>query len=152
RFALLAATALLSATTWSAADVTVTVKNDLDIARPSETIELNWSDVEKGLPKNTKADRVVVTDSSGKAVVAQPIFFNGQKKPADQLVFQADFAPNESKTFTIKPGEPTPYEPKVYGRWVPERFDDFAWENDKIAFRIYGPQLEIVEPGSSGVD
>jgi hypothetical protein len=152
RFALLAAAAVLTSAQWSAADVTVTAKNDLNVARPSETIELNWSDVEKGLPKNAKADRVVVTDSSGKAVVAQPIFFNGQKKPADHLVFQADFGPGESKTFTIKPAEPTPYEPKVYGRWIPERFDDFAWENDKIAFRIYGPQLEIVEPGSSGVD
>jgi hypothetical protein len=148
----LAAAALFSTCGLAAAEVTVTVKNDLDLARPSETVELNWSDVEKGLPNNIKADRVVVTDSSGKPVVAQPIFFHGQKKPADQFVFQSDFGPNESKTFTIKPGAPEPYEPKVYGRWVPERFDDFAWENDKVAFRIYGPQLEIVEPASSGVD
>lgn len=27
----------------------------------------------------------------------------------------------------------------AYGRFVPERQDDFAWENDKVAFRIYGP-------------
>ncbi len=27
----------------------------------------------------------------------------------------------------------------AYGRFVPEREDDFAWENDKVAFRIYGP-------------
>jgi len=25
------------------------------------------------------------------------------------------------------------------GRFVPERQDDFAWENDKVAFRVYGP-------------
>jgi hypothetical protein len=131
---------------------TITVKNDLDLARPAETVEVPWSDLEKGLPNNTKADRVVVSDSSGKDVVAQPIYLHGQKKPAEMLIFQADFAPNESKTFTIKPGEPKPYEPKVYGRWVPERNDDFAWENDKVAFRIYGPLLEIVEPASSGVD
>lgn len=24
-------------------------------------------------------------------------------------------------------------------RFVPERMDDFAFENDKVAFRIYGP-------------
>jgi hypothetical protein len=27
----------------------------------------------------------------------------------------------------------------AYGRFVPEREDDFAWENDKVAFRVYGP-------------
>jgi len=27
----------------------------------------------------------------------------------------------------------------AYGRFVPEREDDFTWENDKVAFRIYGP-------------
>ncbi len=31
---------------------------------------------------------------------------------------------------------------KTYGRYVPERKDDFAWENDKIAFRMYGKALE----------
>ena len=29
--------------------------------------------------------------------------------------------------------------PKAFGRFVPEREDDFAWENDKVAFRVYGP-------------
>ena len=33
---------------------------------------------------------------------------------------------------------PTP-EVMAYGRFVPEREDDFTWENDKVAFRIYGP-------------
>ena len=28
---------------------------------------------------------------------------------------------------------------KAYGRFVPERQDDFTWENDKVAFRVYGP-------------
>jgi hypothetical protein len=27
----------------------------------------------------------------------------------------------------------------AFGRFVPEREDDFAWENDKVAFRVYGP-------------
>ncbi len=128
------------------------MKNDSDIDRKSETVEVQWSDIEKSLPAKTRPDHVIVTDSDDKAIVVQPIFPSGQKKPAGELVFQSDFKPNETKTFTLKPGQPEPYEPRVYGRWVPERFDDFAWENDKIAFRIYGPQLEIVEPGSSGVD
>lgn len=31
--------------------------------------------------------------------------------------------------------------PSTFCRFVPERADDFAWENDKIAFRAYGPAL-----------
>lgn len=29
----------------------------------------------------------------------------------------------------------------TYCRYVPERSDDFAWENDLVAFRVYGPAL-----------
>ena len=29
----------------------------------------------------------------------------------------------------------------VYARFVPERADDFAFENDKVAFRVNGPAL-----------
>jgi len=39
----------------------------------------------------------------------------------------------------------------AYGRFVPEREDDFTWENDKVAFRIYGPKSKGVGP-VSGVD
>lgn len=31
---------------------------------------------------------------------------------------------------------------KAYGRFNRERFDDFAWGNDKIAHRTYGKALE----------
>ncbi len=31
--------------------------------------------------------------------------------------------------------------PTAFCRFVPERSDDFAWENDKVAFRVYGPAL-----------
>ncbi len=31
--------------------------------------------------------------------------------------------------------------PRAYARLVPERKDDLAWENDKVAFRVYGPAL-----------
>ena len=32
-------------------------------------------------------------------------------------------------------------EARTFCRFVPERSDDFAWENDKVAFRAYGPAL-----------
>lgn len=42
-------------------------------------------------------------------------------------------------------------EPAAFARFVPERQDDFAWENDKVAFRVYGPAAPQ-KGHSSGID
>ena len=43
--------------------------------------------------------------------------------------------------------------PRATVRHAPERFDDILWENDRAAYRIYGPALEKHEPPSgSGID
>ncbi|RYD43437.1 MAG: DUF4861 domain-containing protein [Verrucomicrobiaceae bacterium] len=44
-----------------------------------------------------------------------------------------------------------PAEPRTFARFVPERMDDFAWENDLVAFRTYGPALRS-GPEDSGID
>lgn len=41
--------------------------------------------------------------------------------------------------------------PRAYARLVPERKDDLAWENDKVAFRVYGPALRSGAE-DSGID
>lgn len=52
--------------------------------------------------------------------------------------------------------QPPPAEnttPATWCRYVPERADDFAWENDLIAFRAYGPKLIGSKGGEdSGID
>jgi hypothetical protein len=70
--------------------------------------------------------------------------FDERRRP-DILIFQADFAPGETKTFTITGGARHVYaiaDFKAYGRFNRERFDDFIWENDRIAHRTYGKGLE----------
>ena len=47
--------------------------------------------------------------------------------------------------------QPVEQQAKVYGRYVPERKDDFAWENEYAAFRMYGAALKPENP-SNGVD
>lgn len=44
-----------------------------------------------------------------------------------------------------------PAAPRTFARFVPERSDDFAWENDLVAFRTYGPALRH-GPENSGID
>ena len=86
-----------------------------------------------------------VRDAAGKEVLCQAVDtdYDDYHKP-DMLIFQADFAPNETKTFTITAGKKREYAKedfRAYGRFVRERFDDFAWENDRIAHRTYGKAL-----------
>lgn len=123
--------------------LTVTAVNKLKMARASETIELTAEALaplgEKDLMK------IHVRDSAGKEVLAQAVDtdYDDYHKP-DTLIFQADFGPNETKTFTLTAGAKREYSKedfRAYGRFVRERFDDFAWENDRIAHRTYGKAL-----------
>ena len=63
----------------------------------------------------------------------------------DKLLFQVDLAPNETKTFYVFDASELAAVPppivKTMARYVPERFDDFAWESDRIAHRAYGLAL-----------
>jgi Domain of unknown function (DUF4861) len=124
-------------------ELTVTTVNTLKLARQSETIELTTRDLaplaEKDLTK------LHVRDSSGKEVLTQSVDtdYDELRKP-DMLIFQADFKPGETKKFTVFAGakrEYTKEDFRAYGRFVRERFDDFAWENDRIAHRTYGEAL-----------
>lgn len=47
---------------------------------------------------------------------------------------------------------PAPVVTKVYARYVVERKDDFAWENDKVAFRAFGKALEGTAEDAQGFD
>lgn len=117
--------------------------NRLHIARPGQTIELSSKDLaplgEKDLTK------IHVRDSSGRELLCQAVDtdYDDFHKP-DIVIFQADFAPDEAKTFTVSVGPKQEYKRedfRAYGRFVRERFDDFAWENDLIAHRTYGKAL-----------
>ena len=156
-FALLVAAFALAEPTGPTADgVAVTVSNPLRAARPVETIALSMADILKAAP-TLQARRTIVVDANGKAVESQLVDLDADGKP-DELVFQSTFAAGERKEFVVRAGErrsPTRDDFRVYGRFARERHDDFAWENDRVAHRMYGPALETwaEEPlTSSGVD
>jgi rhamnogalacturonyl hydrolase YesR len=136
--------------------VAVKVTNGLRAARPSETVAVKLAEARKLAPGLDPAKTVVV-DGAGKPILSQLVDMDGDDTP-DELVFQADFGAGETKTFTLQAGarHPAAHDQfKVYGRFVRERHDDFAWENDHIAHRMYGPDLETwkKEPlTSSGID
>lgn len=134
----------------------VTVRNELDLARPQETVELALASL-PGLAADDLPRVHVAEEAGGRPLLSQAVDADGDGS-FDQLVFQADFAPRQARTFQLTVGEHRPprrEDFRVYGRFVRERFDDFAWENDRVAHRMYGAALETwqKEPlTSSGVD
>ena len=155
--AVILASLLPAFATAAASHLTVKAVNRLPFARASQTIELSTAQLaplgEKDLGK------IHVQDASGRELICQAVDtdFDDYHKP-DKVIFQSNFAPGETKTFTVTTGKKQTFKPaayKAYGRFVRERFDDYAWENDLIAHRTYGRALEtwLGEPlTSSAID
>ena len=101
--------------------------------------------------------QIAVMDGLSSRIFDSQVYSMGSNSAPDKLLFQADFAPHETKTFYILDASALPAVPppivKTFARYVPERYDDFAWESDRIAHRIYGQALIKAEGTvSSGAD
>lgn len=68
------------------------------------------------------------------------------------VLIQVSVAAKSSLDLIVTKEKAVVYDSKVYARYVPERFDDFAWENDLVAFRIYGKALEGRKDDAQGMD
>ncbi len=139
---------LLSAVCF-AQSVKVTVRNPLNIARTGETVELDYFDIQMKVQANTYFE-YVVTDAKGAEVPSQ-ILYLGTGIP-QRLIFQAGVKANSSAVYTITVAEPKEYPHKAFGRFAPERYDDYIWENDRMAYRIYGTALIAKDGPSNGID
>ncbi|WP_370678574.1 DUF4861 family protein [Comamonas sp. GB3 AK4-5] len=137
----------------------VSVQHMLKAARPSETIAIPWAEVVRHLP-GAQMLQLLVRDADGRTLPYQvtnvaPLAKDpkGEGQAYGELIFQHDFAAYEQqarftieKTATVAPPFPT----QTFARYVPERLDDFAWENDRVGHRTYGPAL--AEPAPAGSD
>ena len=156
-----AAASSMVASIAGAAGATITVTNDLGAARPAATITVPFAEIAKVDPA-LRMFHVVVKDPKGKVLPSQITNYQHDHRGSqyDDLVFAYDFGPRESKAvFTVEHvDKATPPEPVcAYARLVPERHDDMAWENDRIAHRMYGFALNSPEAGQerlrgSGID
>ena len=138
----------------------ITVTNNSDLRRDSESIEI-WVD-QLSRAMSAEINNITLVDESGSQVRIQWIDIN-LDSIQDYLVFQTNFKAHETKHFSLitdnEPNRNNTFNRKTYCRIVPERIDDFAWENDIVAFRTYGPKCQqIFEEGnpagliSSGID
>ena len=122
---------------------TVTVENTLGFDRKAELVQIPVEQL--GAVVVAEGQTYVVTNAAGEAVPSQ-VTHDGL------LLFQSGLGANQTATFTVKAGAPQEFAPKTYGRFAPERMDDFIWENDRVAFRIYGTALIEKDGPSNGID
>jgi len=161
RFALLISIIVSYSCTTKPKVVEINVSNPLDIDRKSETVEIDCQHISSLLAEYS-TEQIFVTNEAGEVVLSQFIDLDGDQEP-DLLIFQADLKANGHQHFHVEASEKdleqAASDVSTFARFVPERIDDFAWENDRVAFRTYGPKAQAItesgEPGgtlSSGID
>jgi len=139
--------------------VPVKVTNPSPFRRDEETVEVSVKDVvTHGLGASWFAPgKLVVMDGLSSRIIDSQIYASEPSLGADTLIFQADLAPGETRTFYILKTAALAAVPppiiRTMARYAPERYDDFAWESDRIAHRTYGLALARAENTiSSGPD
>ncbi|MFB9052649.1 DUF4861 family protein [Formosa undariae] len=138
----------------------ITVKNTLELTRSFETVEISKDDVT--LNEGERFEDFSVQDMSTKAILTSQFVDEDLDGTVDVLLFQPEVAPKSEKQYSLVIADPSVKKDTTaycYSRFVPERTDDYTWENNKVAFRTYGPvaqkMIEDSVPGgtlSSGID
>lgn len=124
----------------------IVVSNPTSTPR-TELISLSMSEVKAKLgnanPK--KGEAYIVKNKRGQQIGSQ-ITHDGL------LLIDANVRPHGSATYFVSIGKP--YKQKVYatGALYKIRKDDIAWENDRCAYRVYGPALQKTGERSFGTD
>lgn len=125
------------------AEFVITVVNDQTFNR-EEFVEVPIGDVVKKI-KLIGEEQYIVLDAKGDQVPYQITY-------DDNILFQADVEANDKAVYTIAIGTPIKEDPLVYGNHYPERLDDITWENDRIAYRAFGPASQTKGERSYGYD
>jgi hypothetical protein len=123
----------------------IVVKNTADFDRTAEMVEVK-------VCKNNAvflSKQFVLKNEKGQEIAYQLVFDNN--KIVSSFIFQADVKAKSTAVYQVSEGMPTAVKFLTHARFVPERKDDFAWENDLAAYRMYGPALAKENP-SNGVD
>lgn len=118
----------------------ITISNPLNTEREFETVEISKTAL--GLQPYDKLEKYRVKElGTSTYLISQCVDENGDGVN-DVLLFQPKIKALSTNKFEIELivediiKDPTVF---CYSRFVPERIDDYAWENNKVAFRTYGP-------------
>lgn len=125
---LLSLAMLLSSTAIHAVDIVkLTVQNPTAEPREQEMVEADA----KAIAKRLGTETFIVTDADGSEIPSQ-ITHDGK------LIFMASAAGRSKTVYHAVKGERKDYESRAKGRLFHERGTEFGWENNRVAYRIYG--------------
>src|SRR5271170_3930846 len=127
------------------------VTNPLDVARTEEIVDLPLNDVLHHVHAK-EADQILVVDDATKQRQPSQTYSTTGAAPDRFLVLVKVPAHATLHLMFQREAHPAPVEPLVFGREAQERKDDFAWENQLVAYRIYGPALQATGEIASGID
>ena len=127
------------------------VTNPLDVARTEEIVDLPLNEVLRHV-HTKEADQIVVVDDATKQRQPSQTYSTTGMAPDRFLVLVKVPADATLHLMFQREAHPAPVEPLVFGREAPERKDDFAWENQLVAYRVYGPALQATGEIASGID
>jgi hypothetical protein len=130
------------------ANISIENKSNLDFKET--VVSVKWEAIVSKYPQIDTTAFVVINDKTKKQIPFQLEHLG--LKAIQNLLLQVDVKANSSISLTVQKGKPENVVVKTYGRYVPERKDDFAWENDNIAFRAYGKALEKTKEDAYGLD
>ena len=132
------------------AQSTITVVNNSPQPFTNTIVEIPWNTVLLAFPAVDTARLRVVLLPNNRELPYQ-LEHRGQQAVRHLLV-QVSVGSQQRIQLRLLPEPPAPVMPRTFCRYVPERFDDFAWENDRIAFRIYGKALNGRKDNAFGTD
>ena len=137
----------IAGSNYSYAQQATVVVSNTTAAQRMELVEVSMADVKAKLSNATpgKGQAYVVKNTRGQQIGSQ-ITHDGK------LLIDASVRPHSAATFYISIEKPYPQKVWTTGAFYKMRKDDLAWENDRCAYRVYGPALQRTGERSFGTD
>lgn len=131
-------------------EIILRVSNPSNLVRPAELVTLKWSTLRQKLPA-LMAESVAIFEKNGTHPLTSQVIDYDQDGTPEEVVFHADFKAREAKEFIVRqnPGGAQQTTSLTFAGFMVPR-EDLAWENDRIAFRMYGPAM--AKDVSNGID
>lgn len=121
----------------------ITITNNSD-RQQQHIVEVGASAVAKALGTG-QTGRLLIRNAAGQEIDCQ-LTHDGK------LLIDASVQPHSSWTVYAEAGQPRQPREWVQGAQYRIRKDDIAWENDRCAYRVYGPALQATGEKSYGID
>ena len=130
------------------------ITNRLALDRGDEVIEIPIAQVlaHAGI-SSAQLDHLAVRDAVTHAPMTSQLYASHDGSAPDTLLLLVHLRARASEdlAFTVEQQIPH-FQARVFGREAPERKDDFAWENQQVTYRVYGPALQATGEITSGID